>query len=85
MFIVLKSIYTPKISLLCDRLRELREKSSLTQRDLAKKLEVPQTTIARMELGERRVDVAEFHTILEVLGVNPEREFRAMAKSFSNL
>ena len=85
MVIVLKSIYTPKVSLLSSRLRELRESQSLTQRDLAKKLEVPQTTIARMEVGERRVDVAEFHTILEVLGVDPEKEFQAIARKFSSL
>lgn len=85
MVIVLKSIHTPKVSILCKRLRDLREECSMTQRDLAKKLKVPQTTVARMELGERRVDVAEFHTILEILEVNPEKEFRAIALEFSSL
>jgi transcriptional regulator with XRE-family HTH domain len=80
-----KSIYSPKAKIVVERLKELRKKAGLTQRDLAVKLEVPRGTIGRIELGDRRVDVAEFHTILEVLGVNPEREFRAIAKSFSNL
>ena len=80
-----KSIYSPKAKIVVERLKELRKKAGLTQRDLAAKLEVPRGTIGRIELGDRRVDVAEFHTILEVLGVNPEREFRAIAKSFSNL
>ena len=80
-----KSIYTPKVDLLCKRLVELRKEAGLTQRDLAAKLEVPRATIGRIEVGERRVDVAEFHTILEILGVDPEKEFRRIARSFSAL
>jgi ribosome-binding protein aMBF1 (putative translation factor) len=41
-------------------LRELREATGMTQRDLAAKLKRGQYFIARCETGSRRVDVAEF-------------------------
>lgn len=41
-------------------LRMLREAAGLTQRDLAKKLNKPQSWVARCETGGRRVDVSEW-------------------------
>lgn len=80
-----KSIYSPKADFLVNRIKELRKQAGLTQREFAAKLEVPRGTVGRIELGDRRIDVAEFHTILEILEVDPEKEFRAIALEFSSL
>lgn len=41
------------------RLREARERSGLTQVEVAKHLSVPQSFVSKCESGERRVDVVE--------------------------
>ena len=48
-----------------------RKKSGFTQQQLADKLKKPQSFVAKYENGERRLDMAEFMTIAEELGVNP--------------
>jgi transcriptional regulator with XRE-family HTH domain len=56
-------------------LRRLREGAGLTQRDLAKKLRVTHVWVHKSEIGERRVDVAEFMDWCLACGVNPEKAF----------
>lgn len=41
-------------------LRAMREAAGLTQRDLAQKLRTSQPWVHKSEIGERRVDIAEF-------------------------
>ncbi len=41
------------------RLLEARERSGLTQEQVAAALRIPQSRVSRMESGERRVDVVE--------------------------
>ena len=45
----------------------LREKNSLTQRELAKKLSITQSYVSKVESGQRRLDVLELKKYLEVL------------------
>jgi DNA-binding XRE family transcriptional regulator len=54
-----KSSHTPEYSLLVKELKHLRTKAMLTQRDLAARLEVPHSWIAKVESAERRIDVIE--------------------------
>lgn len=49
-----------------------REKSGLTQSEVAKKLKRPQSFVSKYESGERRLDLVEFLQICKVLAVNPE-------------
>jgi transcriptional regulator with XRE-family HTH domain len=56
-------------------LRRLRENAGLTQRDLAKKLRVTHVWVHKSEIGERRVDVAEFMDWCLACGVDPEGAF----------
>lgn len=69
-----KTIYSNLSGLFCDHLRELRKKAGMTQRDLAKAVGREHGMVARIELGERRVDFVEAYQIFLALGVNPERE-----------
>jgi len=55
-----KSIHTCEYEYLRSELRRIRENASLSQRELALKLQVPHSWVAKVETGERRVDVIEF-------------------------
>jgi len=47
-----------------------REKSGLTQVQIAERLEKPQSFISKYERGERRLDFTEFIELADVLGVD---------------
>lgn len=50
----------------------------MTQTELAKKLGEYQSFVARLESGQRRVDVVEFVEIANVLRFNPEKALKAI-------
>jgi len=81
-----KSTHTRAYRLLRDRLVALRTSAGLTQRELAQRLKVPPSWVAKTELGERRLDVLEFCRIVRACGAAPEdvlREFSSAAKNSS--
>lgn len=49
-----------------------REKSGLTQVQIAESLGKPQSFISKYERGERRLDFPEFIELAEILGINIE-------------
>jgi transcriptional regulator with XRE-family HTH domain len=55
-----KTLRSPRHRALCATLVAARKRAKLSQHDLARKLKTSQTVIARIEIGERRVDVVEF-------------------------
>jgi len=59
--------YQPLLGLL----RALREEAELTQRDLGERLDKPQSWVHNCEVGNRRVDVAEFTAWATACGVEP--------------
>ena len=63
-----KSIYSAEYQQLCALLRQLRHDAGLTQVEVARRLEVPQSFVSKYESGERRLDVIELKYILEALG-----------------
>ena len=69
-----KTIYSNLSGVFCEHVRALRENANMTQRDLAKALGREHGMVARIELGERRVDFVEVYQMVLALGVNPERE-----------
>jgi transcriptional regulator with XRE-family HTH domain len=55
-----KALRTPEHLALIERLRVVRRRAGLTQAALAAKLGVAQSFVAKVEGGERRLDVVEF-------------------------
>ena len=49
---------------------EARKASGLTQVEIARALGKPQSYISKVELGERRLDFAEFLELANVIGVD---------------
>ncbi|MEC7795457.1 MAG: helix-turn-helix transcriptional regulator [Pseudomonadota bacterium] len=49
-----------------------RKRAGLTQADLASRLHCHQSLIARIESGERRIDVVELIILARAIGVSPE-------------
>ena len=52
-----------------------RERSGLTQVQLARLLRKPQSFVSNYERGQRRIDVLELLRIVEALKDNPRRVF----------
>jgi len=55
-----------------------RKNAGITQQQLADKLGKPQSFVAKYENGERRLDMAEFMTIAEELGLDPVNILKAL-------
>ncbi|WP_263495355.1 helix-turn-helix domain-containing protein [Mesorhizobium sp. CO1-1-8] len=58
---------------------EKREAIGLTQTDLAAKLGEYQSFVARLESGQRRVDVIEFIDLAKILGFDPSVAIKRLA------
>jgi transcriptional regulator with XRE-family HTH domain len=56
-------------------LRDTRKRAGLTQTQLAAILGTPQSFIAKVENGERRLDVLEFATYVAAMGAAPGKVF----------
>ncbi|WP_374023227.1 helix-turn-helix domain-containing protein [Mycobacterium sp. HNNTM2301] len=67
-----KSIYSAEYQELCTVLRQLRKEAGLTQVDLAKLLDVPQSFVSKYEIGERRLDVIELRHVAKAIGTTVE-------------
>ena len=52
-------------------MKSYREQKSITQIELASRLDKPQSYISKFESGERRLDFVEVLEICEVIGVAP--------------
>lgn len=50
---------------------DVRKDVGLTQRDLAARLGKPPSFVAKIETGERRLDLVEFIAIARALGLSP--------------
>ena len=68
-----KSLYSERLDLLCTLLAEERAAAGLTQRQLAARLRKSHSYIAKIEIGERRLDVVEFIALCEKMEVDPTK------------
>jgi|SRR5882724_9387985 len=77
-----KSIYTPEYAALRSELRDARESAGLTQRGLATRLRVPHSWVAKVESGERRIDLVEFYRFMSACGMDPIGVCARLLKQF---
>lgn len=63
-----KTIRSSGHEALCDALIVARKSAGLTQAELASKLKCHQSFVARIESGERRIDVIELIVLSRALG-----------------
>lgn len=78
-----KSLGTREHRILTARLVELRSSAGLTQRALASLLRVPRSWVAKVETGERRLDLIEFVWWCQAVGVDPPRAAADMIREMS--
>lgn len=74
----MKTIYSPESEVFCKWLRAQREAKGLTMRDAGKIIDKPHTFIAKIEAGERRLDVIEYLWYCEMLGFDPHTGLDSM-------
>ncbi|HQX55732.1 MAG TPA: helix-turn-helix transcriptional regulator [Pyrinomonadaceae bacterium] len=65
-----KSIYSHDYSIFLDQLRRLRASKSLTQVQIAERLNQTQSFVSKVERGERRLDVVELRAFCRALGID---------------
>ena len=64
-------------------LRELREKSSIRQVDLADHLDVPQSFVSKYESGARNLDILELRRICQLMGISLQDFVRKLEESLN--
>lgn len=79
---MVKTLGTARHEALIALLIQKREAAGLTQAELAEKLGEYQSFVARLESGQRRVDVIEFLALAELLGFEPEQAIREIRENF---
>jgi transcriptional regulator with XRE-family HTH domain len=79
-----KTLGSARHKALIDLLIEKRQAAGMTQADLAARLGEYQSFVARLESGERRVDVIEFLELAEALGFDPAKAILALKKAPSS-
>ncbi len=77
---VVKTLGTDRHKALIAFLTERREAAGLTQAELAAKLGEYQSFVARLESGQRRVDVVELIDLAEQLGFDPAAAVRKLSR-----
>ena len=68
-----KSTFTPLYATFREKLVSMRKAAGLTQRELARRLKREHSFVARIEQGERRLDVVEFYWICRACGVRADQ------------
>lgn len=66
-----KSLFSSDHRRLCELLIAARRSAGLTQEIVARRLDKPQSFVAKYENGERRIDVIELIKITKALGADP--------------
>jgi len=67
----LKTLRSRRHRALCAALKSARKAARMSQDELASRLRTSQTVIARIEIGERRIDVIEFIDLAKALRLDP--------------
>ena len=77
-----KSTYSGEYAALRTLLVEIREGAGFSQRQLARKLHVPHTWVAKVESGERRLDLIEFVWFCDACGFSAAVEVAKLIRKW---
>ena len=77
---MVKSLHTPAYAAFRRLLVDAREQKGLTQAELAKRLDKPQSFVSKYENGERRLDVVELVSVCAALGVEAMAFFESILR-----
>jgi len=77
-----KSVYTAEYTALRVELRASRKTAGLSQRQLAERLKVPHSWVAKVESGERRIDLVECGWFFAACGVDPFPAMKRVMQKF---
>jgi len=80
---VTKSVHTRNYRLFLELLINARKDAGVTQEQLARRLNRPQSFVSKCENGERRVDVIELLQILQSIGVEPISFIKKIVRAVS--
>ncbi|MFT7559155.1 MAG: transcriptional regulator with XRE-family HTH domain [Flavobacteriales bacterium] len=80
-----KTIHTKQSALIIGAIKQVREDAKLTQRELCRRLGKEHTFISKCELGERRLDMAEFYWICKACDASPTKQAELLMKTFEKL
>lgn len=81
----MRSVYEADYQLLLATLKKARRDRRITQKAVADALNKPQSFVFKYENGERRLDVAEMVHIARLLGLEPQKLIKGMAKDIAPL
>ncbi len=80
-----KTIHSPHGKIIAQALVTIRKEAGLTQRSLASRLRREHSFVANYELGERRVDLAEFYWICKACDASAVVVATRIMEAFSAL
>lgn len=79
------SMHNAAADALAESVMELRKQAGLSQRQLAASLGREQNFVARVEQGQRRLDLVEWVQICRALKVDPEAEIAGLVRRIVKL
>lgn len=75
-----RTLGRPRHNALRDLIIEKRKKAGLTQHEVSARLNRPQSFIASIETGQRRIDVVELLDVADAIGFDPEEALRRLSR-----
>ncbi|EAA4708189.1 helix-turn-helix transcriptional regulator [Salmonella enterica] len=79
------SVYSDDYQSVISALKQARVRQNITQTAIATALGRPQSFIAKVESGERRLDVVEFIRLAQLLGMDWQNELQSIACKYDPL
>jgi len=77
------SLYSSEYNTLRLWLKNARNSSGLTIREVAERLDVHHSIIGKVESGDRKLELFEFVSYCEIVGANVEEGFKLVLKAYA--